>query len=310
MLESKKDSDEYMSSVISNAKLLKLLEDPAVIINGKPESCRGMKYDFTLSSRFLKAKSKVELNFNELSPDEKTEYAVIKPGEVIYVLTEEKVKMPRDIYAQLTPKRNMGELGINVQGALFIDPQYEGVLVFGLYNYSSTDFHFTPGKAFASAVFYQLDENETVDYNRGKEPKKIEGFSQELINTIYKYEPSGFSNLSERMVNVESHLKEIDNKLEDNDRWYNDIKRVLNQVSEQNLSNTNNISTLQFSINELKESLSNECNNRKSEDLEIKNSILKSDQKSKILTGVFCFFIFILGAGVSLLIAWLSGLFK
>lgn len=306
----KQNGGNQMSSIINNDKLKEFVTTQSVIQKGNIQNCKGMKYDFTLSGRFLKAKSKRPLNYNELSVADKEAYAVIKPGEVIYVLAEETVSMPQDVYAQLTPKRSMGEIGINVQGALFIDPKYEGVLVFGLYNYSSTDFHFTPGKTFASAVFYQLDENEAFEYITGKEPKKIYDFSPELINTISKYEPVGFHNLANRMENVESDIKDIKYRLDDNDRWAREVKNILNQVSDQNRANTSNIKSIQQNINDLNNALTAEMNNRKQEDLILNEKVIKSEQKTKILSSLTGILLFILGSGVTVFVSWIAGFFK
>ncbi len=310
-----------MSLLISDEKLIKMVSEEKIIRNGKIGNCKGMKYDLTLSNRFLKAKSKRPLNYNELSVEEKQKFAVIKPGEVIYVLAEETVCMPQNIYAQLTPKRNMGELGINVTCALIIDPEYEGVLVFGLYNYSSVDFHFTPGKTFASAIFYTLNDNEIVNYSSGKHPKKIEDFSQELINTIEKYEPVGFQNLAERMNDVENSVSEIKEQLYNNDRWAKDIKKILDQVTDQNQANTSNINRIQENISALNKALEAEVDLRKEENITSKNNLealkndfdrqlIAADRKGKFFSGLVGFLIFLLGSGATIFMGWITGFFN
>ena len=321
-----------MSTVISNENLKRIVSEGEIIKKGSVENCKGMKYDFTLSDRFLKAKSGQPLDYDKLSVDDKKKYAVIKPGEVVYVLAKETVSMPKDIYAQLTPKRNMGEIGINVHCALFIDPEYEGVLVFGLYNYSSMDFHFTPGRTFASAVFYKLEDGETFEYNQGKSPKAIWDFSPELINTISKYEPIGFQNLSDRVHSVENTVKSLEDRLNDNDQWVKEVKKVLDQTSEQCRTTTENIekqrksSKEQFdklfeSIKELQRSLETETGNRKAEDTKISNDIdaaknvindkiSKVNHSSNFLGGIIGVLLFIIGSGVTFLISLITGLIK
>jgi len=301
-----------MATVISGEKLKKLVEENRLIKNAKSSNCKGLKYDFTLSNKFLKSKCKTPQNYEELSLTERKEFALIAPGEVVYFLSEEIVHMPKNMYAQLTPKRKMGELGINVNCALFIDPEYEGVLVFGFYNYSSENFSFSPGLTFASAVFYELDDNELFDYSTSKKPEKILDFQPNLIATISKCDPIGITELSRSVEKMKGDINEIKEDLSDNKKWVRDVEKVIEDLSQENTRITKNLGAIADDISSLNEALKAEKNNREESDKGLSRKIDAETNERKNSFGIIRSLIgvglVVLGGAGSLFIAWLTGL--
>ena len=59
----------------------------------------------------------------------------VEPGEVVFVLTEERLDLPRNMIAVLSQKRKLFNQGIQVLGGFCIDPLYRGKLLVGLYNF-------------------------------------------------------------------------------------------------------------------------------------------------------------------------------
>jgi deoxycytidine triphosphate deaminase len=303
-----------MASIISGEKLKKLIEEHNLIEYANLSNCEGLKYDFTLSNEFLKAKCNTPQNYDRLSISERREYALIVPGEVVYFHSREIVHMPNNIYAQLTPKRKMGELGINVNCALFIDPEYEGVLIFGFYNYSSENFSFSPGMTFASAVFYMLEDDELFDYSVGGKPEKIFGFKPNLIAAISKYEPIGYIELSRSVEKMKGEITGIKEELNDNRRWARDVKEMIDGLSLENIKTSKNIESINENILNLSNTLKNEMNIREKydNDLDHKIAIETIDRKNstKFIGSLVGFGLFVLGCAVTLLISWLTGFIK
>lgn len=192
-------------------------------------SCaEGIKYDFRLGTKFLKSHFGRMVDFDELSSDEKR-HAVIKPGEVVYVLTQERLNLPSNIFVQLSPKRKLSHVGIQLLGGLTIDPGYEGYMVFGLCNLSSTDFTLEPGKKLVGAVFYELSENEVVEY---KVPDSIDDFPEEAVAIIKQYKPIESLFLSEEITRISTEVSRIIRTLESDNEWKSTFKANLNSVSE------------------------------------------------------------------------------
>jgi deoxycytidine triphosphate deaminase len=89
-----------MQIIVEN-ELIKAVEDGTFIKDGKNTSCEGIKYDFTLSKIALTAALGKPCNIGEYK-----ENAVIKPGEIAFVMTEEELRLPNDIYCQLSASAN------------------------------------------------------------------------------------------------------------------------------------------------------------------------------------------------------------
>lgn len=102
---------------------------PQFVEDGTEENVEGIKYDFTFGNRFLKAHFTVPKDYDNLSSDD-LQHAFVEPGEVVFVLSKEKLKLPNNIYIQLSPKRSLAHDGIELLGELTVDPLYEGCLVF------------------------------------------------------------------------------------------------------------------------------------------------------------------------------------
>ncbi len=89
-----------------------------------------------------------------------------------------------------------------------MDPLYEGRLLIGLYNLSSTQYPIIPGRKLIGAHFYLLNEDEKIGVT--KPEMKIHGFSDELIRLMQSYKP----------VSAEALLQEFRSK----DDWFDKLQ--------------------------------------------------------------------------------------
>src|SRR2546429_8482274 len=128
-----------MPRAITGEELGKAVQDRTFIKGGSLQCVEGMKYDFRLGSRVLKSSLGAPIDLKHLTETERGKIAV-EPGEVVFVLTEERLELPNDMKAELSPKRKLSHEGILVLGGFSIDPRYSGKLLIGLYNFSSTPF--------------------------------------------------------------------------------------------------------------------------------------------------------------------------
>jgi deoxycytidine triphosphate deaminase len=153
----------------------------------------GIKYDFRLGSKFLKASLERPVDFNDLQGTEKLQ-AKIDPGEVVFVMSEERLNLPMDMFVVLVHKRKISHDGIAVMGGLCVDPGYEGHLLVGLYNFSSSPFQFEPGYKLIAGLFYKLSGTEIGEFPRPA--TKITAFPEDLVRLIRSYQPINLNSLT------------------------------------------------------------------------------------------------------------------
>lgn len=223
-----------MSVILSEDELKKIVSNAQLLENGTEENVEGIKYDFRFGKRFLKAHFSVPRNYDELSGEE-LKYAFVEPGEVVFVLSKEKLILPNDIYIQLSPKRSLAHDGIELLGGLTVDPSYEGYLVFGLYNVSGTPFRLTPGIKLVGANFFKLKESE-IPNQTGKKPTAIYDFPERLQQLIGKYKPVNPQTISEELKKLQSAFNDSQDKLNSN------IQNINETISDMRRELTNEIS--------------------------------------------------------------------
>lgn len=54
----------------------------------------------------------------DLKSAEDVRKAVVEPGEVVFVLSRERLVLPPNVYAQLSPKRSLAQDGIELMGGI------------------------------------------------------------------------------------------------------------------------------------------------------------------------------------------------
>ena len=195
-----------MPVLLNNNDLLQAISPTGFIENGKSENIDGIKYDFSLSQRVLKAKFKIPINIDDLPQTTRTEF-VVDPGEVVFVLTEETLKMPDNVMAVLIPKRKLSHDGIMILGGLSVDPLYAGKLLIGLYNLSSSPFQIIAGKKLIAAQFYRLSDEEKQNINAPS--VAIKDFPEELVKLMQNYKPVSMDALMSNMSSLEARFENL-----------------------------------------------------------------------------------------------------
>ena len=209
--------------LISGSKLREAVTDGTFILDGIVSSVENVKYDFHIGGRVLKASYGQPIDLAKI-PEEKR---VVEPGEAVFVLTKEKLNLPNNILASLTPKRKLAHGGIITLGGLTVDPMYKGVLLIGLYNFSSTPFPLREGKKIIGALFYELDAPD-VDKNIIS-PDEINDFPDELISLIKNYTPVEMNGLGDRVAELGKELTALRSDLANDKTWRDDFKKGLDK---------------------------------------------------------------------------------
>ncbi len=217
-----------LPKAITGEELVRAVESQTFIKNGDVASAEGIKYDFHMGTRILKAKfGKIEMD--KLSEEKKAEM-VIEPGEVVFVLTEETLELPDNIMVQLMPKRKLSHDGILVLGGFCVDPLYTGKLLVGLYNFSSSAYPLDPGRKLIAAVFYELQGQEKGAFK--KPEAAVMDFDQDLVRLISLYQPIDTKSLHEEILSLESQISSLRTEITTDREWKKDFQTKLQQQTE------------------------------------------------------------------------------
>lgn len=264
--------EKRMAETITGSKIKKLVEEGKVIENGSISNCGSLKYDFTLSDEILKSDFSTPVKLMDLSVEERRT-ALIQPGEVVYVLTKEKVNLPTNMYMSLSANRGMSEYGVLTLGGFAVDPGYSGRLMFGLFNYSSTPFALMPGTKLIGGVFYLLNENETIDIDALEKPKPIDEFPARLVNIISQYSPTGMSSLEESIKTISKQMDALKEELSKNKDELFSLRHLVQDTQEQTNRTSRTVHDLSSNVAELTQSV---------KDLKSEVSDLKDGLKDEI----------------------------
>jgi len=265
--------------ILGENELLSAVEEGTFIKEGSKESCEGIKYDFILSSTILTVDSRRPSDINQNNKD-----AVIKPGEVAFVMTKESLELPGNIYCQLSTKRKLSLDGIVILGGLIIDPNYKGKLIFGLYNLSSRNYPLLPGKKLVAGVFYKVDEMS------GKQPDPIFDFPDDLVKIVVDTKPNSITAVNSVIDQLRIEIQEIRNQLTYDAQWKNDFQ--------------NGLTKIQQLVSNMGEKLDKEIDERK-------ENVSKLRIQASVVKGIGLVLSFILGGGlVSLIVMYIAGILK
>jgi deoxycytidine triphosphate deaminase len=217
-------ADTAMASLVTHDQLREIIKAGQIVVGGDPTAVEGIKYDFRFGSKFLKASLERPVDFNDLQGTEKLQ-AKIDPGEVVFVMSEERLSLPMDVFVVLVHKRKLSHDGIAVMGGLCVDPGYEGHLLVGLHNFSSSPFQIVPGHKLIAGLFYKLSEGETGNFPHPA--TKIVDFPEELVRLIRSYQPTNLTSLTEQFGTLKSELALLQREISDDKKWRQDFKEDL-----------------------------------------------------------------------------------
>lgn len=219
------EEERRMPVLLTGPELRDAVVNHTFITGGDPDHAEGIKYDLTLGTLILKAGS-APIDTTNLSEVERGKL-VVEPNEVVFALTKERLELPKNMMAQLSPKRGISHAGILVIGGFGIDPGYHGHLLLGLYNLSSTPFRLLPGRRVIAASFYRLEEGEAGDFPA---PKTLDEFPPELIQTMERYKPQGAQALQDAIRKLETDLQGLRREVEKHTHFEEILERHDKQI--------------------------------------------------------------------------------
>lgn len=242
-----------MSTVLTERELKAAVAEGRLILDGKDGSVEGLKYDFALGPWMLFG-GKAPINAANLSENERANL-VVKPGELVYVMSEEKLELPPDVKADLSLKRKISHLGIMVLGGSSVDPGYKGRLVFALYNLSTRPFPLQMGRKLIAAQFYKLSPEETPPPGT-RVPEALYEFPNDLVQLMQIYQPATTEGLRQLVNELTESLEDLRHQVQTKEEWFDRFQRSLDTV-------TQSVATLTQNVDKLREGLLEEVSARK-----------------------------------------------
>lgn len=217
-----------MAKLITGERLRNAVESGTFIQGGLEKCVEGAKYDFRMGSRVLK-NHLGSLDTRNLSEAERGQLC-LEPGEIAFVLSEETLCLPVNVFATLSPKRKLSHDGILVLGGFFIDPLYEGHLLVGLYNFSTSRWPLRPLRKLIAAVFYTLDDDEQTDFVK---PEPIADFPDDLVRMMQMYQPVMLQSLLEKISATQKDISDLRKEFRDQEDWKRTFRESLEKHDRQ-----------------------------------------------------------------------------
>jgi deoxycytidine triphosphate deaminase len=278
-----------MPTMVTGQELRSAIEKGTFVQGGDLNCVEGVKYDFRLGPRILKARYSTPIDATKLNETEKQGLCV-EPGEAVFVLTEERLALPGDMIAQLSPKRKLSHAGILTLGGFTIDPSYEGRLLIGLFNFSSTPFPLIPGKKIIAATFYRLEGSEAGAFPTPDRP--LDDFPDELVQVMQKYHPVAIQSVTDLVKRLQDDLISLKDEIRSHEVWYQRFKESLDAHNGQ--------------IGSLATDLKAEIEVRKGGQDQMTRAIEGMQSALSFLKGAAWVVIGILGVAATGLVAWLG----
>ncbi len=89
---------------------------------------------------------------------------ILKPFEIILVITNEKIKLTANQYGLITTLSHVARLGLmSTPSSFFIDPNFNGQLTLEIFNQSNNAIILKRNMAIAKTIFYSTQEKSNSD---------------------------------------------------------------------------------------------------------------------------------------------------
>jgi dCTP deaminase len=142
---------------------------------------------------------------------------VLLPGCWGAFISYEKLTIPMNVFAKLGTKRAFSYQGLILLSGSLVDPGYEGFLLFGVYNASTSKKLISIRSKICSTTFYALSKE--VDEKKPPDPDLIDGnFPSDFIQEMANIDVATLSQIQERLKQIpllEKDIQELRTKYED-----------------------------------------------------------------------------------------------
>ena len=120
-------------------------KDRVVVYNGDEASIRLGSYDLRIGKIIVSGKIY------------KDNY-IIQPQEMVILISQERVRIPRNLVGYALPQTNLGQEGILALSTGIIDPGYEGLISTAAINFEQAPRCVRFGDRFLRLVFHEIED--------------------------------------------------------------------------------------------------------------------------------------------------------
>lgn len=146
--------------VLSNKRIEALIAANKLIIGADSTHIKNASYSISVG-RIFSPETGEEIHLGLIKKKKSKHFVEIKPGEIIVVMSKERVKMPFNISASYNPTFATSKKGLSLINNSNIEPGYEGSLSCILANFSKSSAQIFLNEAIVKLVFYEVAPQET-----------------------------------------------------------------------------------------------------------------------------------------------------
>lgn len=142
-------------------------------------------------------------------------FVTLRPGQMIFVITHEELKLPERVSATVYSRNSLQKQNILALNAGHVDPGFEGPIMIRLINLSSIMWSLTLGEPIFTVVFHTVEDGENLE----RHPRRTK---QDTLQATMKTAAEAFSNpfhdLYERQIakQLNDHYAGVENRLREN----------------------------------------------------------------------------------------------
>ncbi|HEU5253427.1 MAG TPA: hypothetical protein VFU16_08915 [Solirubrobacterales bacterium] len=151
----------------------------------------------------------------------------LKPGEVAFVSTVEKLVMPADLVGNIAPRFRRALEGILVMGGMLVDPGYTGRLHFQLANVGNKPFTITPGRTSVAAIQFLPVFEASSDLDRVPSSKHL---LKQLFREEVKTEPLEQLAYFSGVKDLKDEVKKLNKRIDDQEIALSSMHRSTEQL--------------------------------------------------------------------------------
>lgn len=169
--------EQGLMGMLSDESIQNLMRNGWLIPSGDPIRARECSYSCLPGRGFAAGEESKPIDFTKLGGGE--DYFVL-PGQMIWIRTSDRVKLPNDIVAFWWQTNSLSRKGLMLVNMSMVEPGYEGDLACLFVNTGKTPILITPQTVIAKLVFSRVDGRVRNPYSNRQSREEYDAKIREL----------------------------------------------------------------------------------------------------------------------------------
>ena len=208
--------------ILSGKQISNLVKEGKLVIEPfEPTLIQPASYDLRVGSKILASPLSSEIHGMVIELNEKEPSYKIHSGQMVGVLSYEKMELPLDVCGRFGIRSNIARKGINAFGGLQLDPGWRGRLNLNLLNVGPEPIIITLYEPLFSVEFQRLEEPAEVGYSGSFQDQ--DDFPAEQYNYILSARTTSLAEiplLRKEMIRVSALMEELIEEFPDPDEGF------------------------------------------------------------------------------------------